>query len=169
MYVFIAFQLESNSTGTAFNWTDESPTDPWLDPWGFAFSIAAAVGSGATALALGFIYKQSKLTRKQISQTQQEIDSTLRPWLGHTSYTLHPAIPDQNGQRKSFATLKLKNYGRLPARLTRQAQLWKLTEITEEDLTKHPEETAPHVMIFPDQVSTYDRVGEEQSRIDEAK
>jgi hypothetical protein len=118
---------------------------------------------------LVFIYKQSKLTRQQISQTQQEIDITLRPWLGHTSYSLHAAIPDSAGHRKSFATFLLKNYGRLPARLTRQVHLWKLTEITQEDLTKHPEETANHIMIFPDQVSTYDRVGEEQTRISEAK
>lgn len=50
--------------------------------------------------------------------------------------------------------------------MTKQVQLWKLTEIREEDLAKQPEEEAAHIMIFPDQVRTHERVGEELSNTD---
>jgi len=173
VYVFITLQLESNSTGTTLNWTDVSQGGPWS----FIFSLAAAIGSIATLGALYFIWKQSKLTRdqisqnqqgidltkQQISQTQQEIDSTLRPWIGHTSYKLDRETLDQDRQAgpKDIAKIDLKNYGRLPARLTRQVQLWQLTEIKEEDLAKQPETKADPIMIFPDQMSPYSFVGEE--------
>jgi hypothetical protein len=152
-YVFTALQVESNSTNIA------------PDPWSFPFSLAAAIGSLATFAGFIVLLWQSRLTRTQISQTQQEIDSTLRPWLGHTSYTLHEVTTDSKGQHKSWVMIRLKNYGRLPARLTKQVQLWKLTEIMEEDLAKQQEEPTTHIMLFPDQESTYERVEEEQSHI----
>lgn len=152
VYVFIALQLESNSTGAALNWTSDSPGDPWVSP----FSLAAAIGSIMTAAGFFVLLWQSWLTRTQISQTQQEIDSTLRPWLGHTSYNLSSITIGLTGRRKDLAKFTLKNYGRLPARLTRQVQLWRLTEIKEKDLTDLPESISTQVIYFPDQEYTYD-------------
>ena len=79
MYVFTVMQGEANSTNTT--------PDPWSP-----LSWIAAIGSLATAAGFGVLIFQSYLTRKQISQTQQEIDTTLRQWLSHIKYTLHPTI-----------------------------------------------------------------------------
>jgi hypothetical protein len=52
------------------------------DPSNFWFSLAGAIGSLATAAAFGIIIYQTRLTKKQLAQTQEEIDNTLRPWIG---------------------------------------------------------------------------------------
>jgi hypothetical protein len=150
MNVFIVLQGESNSTNIA------------PDPWDFPFSLAAAIGSLATFAGFIVLLWQSRLTRTQISQTQQEIDSTLRPWLGHKSCEI-TSVP-LGGTYKTVARIGLKNYGRLPARLTRQVQLWKKTEIGEEDLANLQKEMATRGMIFPDQEEPYD-FGADQSLI----
>ncbi|MDW0277728.1 MAG: hypothetical protein QN721_06505 [Nitrososphaeraceae archaeon] len=49
------------------------------DPWTYVFAWAGLMGSGATAAALFFLWKQSRQTKKQIQLTQEEIEATLRP------------------------------------------------------------------------------------------
>jgi hypothetical protein len=99
--------LESNSTGTALSWTDELPGDPWS----FIFSLAAAVGSGATALALYFIWKQSRLAEEQMRLTKEELKVTLpRPWIGTTNISYLP--------NKKEILINLKNFGHFPGRVT---------------------------------------------------
>jgi hypothetical protein len=159
LYVFIALQTAYNSSGTSLNWTDEVPNDFWIS----LLPPLAAAGSLATAGGFIVLLIQSRLTGKQVSQTQQEIDSTLRSWLGHISYTLdrHAVEEDRQAGWKDIAKFELKNYGRLPAKLTRQVQLWQLTEIKEEDLENQPKSKAEQIIIFPDEVKPYSFIGEQ--------
>jgi hypothetical protein len=76
--------------------------------------------------------------------------------MAHTSCHLLINAIDDNHQHLDAAKLILKNYGRLPARITGQVQLWKLTEIQERDLTNQLESTSTRVMYFPDQEGPYD-------------
>src|SRR5919197_3903828 len=70
-----------NDTSTVKNDTSTVPIEE-EDTSNFWFSLASAIGSAATAAALGVIIYQTRLTKKQIAQTQKELDNTLRPWLG---------------------------------------------------------------------------------------
>jgi hypothetical protein len=76
------------------------------------FSIIGALGNGATALALFFIWKQSRLAEQQAHMTREELEVTLpRPWVGTTniSYT-----PDTKEMQIFF-----KNFGQIPAKVMR--------------------------------------------------
>jgi hypothetical protein len=107
MYVFIALQLKSDSTGTALNGVDES----LVDPWSFSFSLAAAIGSIATAIALYFIWKQSRLAEERMRLTKEELKVTLpRPWIGAPEISYSPD--------KKELLVKLKNFGHFPGRVT---------------------------------------------------
>src|SRR5215207_11642041 len=95
--VLTVFQLGSNITNFTLDSTEKTSLSNGF-PWAFFFSLVAAVGSMATAAGFFFLWWQSKLTKTQINQTQQEIDSTLRPWIGHTSIEL---FTKQIGFKKS--------------------------------------------------------------------
>jgi hypothetical protein len=138
VYVFIALQFESNSTGSALNLTDESPSDPWS----FVFSLAAAVGSGATALALYFIWKQSRLAEERMRLTKEELEVTLpRPWLG--TIKIAPT-PD-----KKEVMILLKNFGRYPGRVTGLIGKDSNTRLSRNDVAGgHVNQT--EITLFPD-------------------
>jgi hypothetical protein len=70
------FHLIGLQTASSMSPQDKSKlTD---DPWAFTFALVAAIGNTATAGALYFVYRQSRMT-------QQEFTSTLRPWVGFSS------------------------------------------------------------------------------------
>jgi hypothetical protein len=62
-------------------------------PWSFIFSFVAAVGSGATAAGFILIRNQTKLTKKQIDQTHQEIGFVIKD---NTGYIVSYTVFDQN-------------------------------------------------------------------------
>jgi hypothetical protein len=90
--------------------------------WPSIFNLIQAIGSIATA---GFfiLFYQINLTKKQLSQTQQEIDSTLRPWLGSHDFRVLMGV-----DVKDVLRFKLKNYGRLPAILSGVSKRWSTAE-----------------------------------------
>jgi hypothetical protein len=125
------------------------------DQWDFWFSFLGALGSAATAAAFGVIIYQTRLnkkqiaqtkdqiaqTQKQVAQTQEELDNTLRPWLGvlqtkeqdiivEADYTDAPNPPTMAITVQYF----LKNYGRVPARVTSKRYKWSKNEISKNEL-----------------------------------
>jgi hypothetical protein len=125
-------------------------------PWNFIFSLLAAAGSVATALGFFLLLKQSKLTQTQIGQTQQEIDSTLRPWTGHTRYELFSGTIRFKDPPRDVARFFLKNYGRLPAKVSGMVELWHTGEIKEQDLINGPSAKVDPEMYFPEQEKQFD-------------
>jgi hypothetical protein len=120
-----------------------------------------AIGSFATAIALGVIFYQSILTKKQIAQTQEELDNTLRPWIGvlqtpgkdieFSVSSLDSDKPEMEIEVGYF----LKNYGRIPARIISKRYKWSKKEISPNDLysEKIPAEWSSsqlRTLIFPD-------------------
>jgi hypothetical protein len=92
------------------------------DPWQFAFAFLGAIGSVATAIAVYFLYRQSAQIREQTLQTQeqtllarQEMESTIRPWLG---------ISEIRKNDRYEVVIDLKNYCSIPAKLTRVKELF---------------------------------------------
>jgi hypothetical protein len=137
-------------------------------PWDFIFSFIAAAGSVATAAGFFLLLKQSKLTetqithtQTQITQTQQEIDTTLRPWIGHTSYELFSRPIRFKDPPKDVAKFSLKNYGRLPAKLSGMVQLWNTEEIKEQDIMTRPLDEVNPEIYFPEQEKQFDMTGPE--------
>jgi len=129
-------------------------------PWDFIFSFVAAVGSGATAAGFILIWNQTRLTKKQISQTQQEIDSTLRPWIGHTDAKFSPQKVLLSEPPKDAVKFMLRNYGRLPAKLSGMAYVWKVEDVRESDLTNLPLGAVNSEMYFPDQENSLVVIGD---------
>jgi hypothetical protein len=93
----------------------------------FSFSLVGAIGSAATAAAFWLIIRQTNLTKKQIAQTQDDLDNPSRPWIGHLQiedkdirFYFIPDIDPTDITAKYF----LKNYGRIPARITRKRYMW---------------------------------------------
>ncbi len=135
------------------------PTEDTSNSW---FSIVGAIGSAATAAAFGVIIYQTSLTKKQIAQTQKELENTLRPWLGllqtygkDTGFSVDFRDIDKVGA-KITAEYFLKNYGRVPARITSKRYKWSKKEISKNELynEKIPDEWSSsrlQSMIFPDE------------------
>lgn len=126
------------------------------DPWQFAFAFIGSIGSIATAIALGFLLHQSRQTQKQIQLTQQqtnfmqeqigltknEMESTLRPWIG---------ISDVEIQSNEFVTFHVKNYGRIPARIVRMRKVLDKIKISKDVLVSKKAENS-ETMLFPDEI-----------------
>ena len=119
------------------------------DSWAFAFSFAGAIGSVATAGALGFLYYQSRQTQKQIQLAQQqtnytreEMDSTLRPWIG---------VIDVEIQADEFVTFTVKNYGRILAKIVRMRKVIDKKKITKDQLCSAEAEDK-EMLLFPDAI-----------------
>jgi hypothetical protein len=131
----------------------------------FWFSLAGAIGSLATAAAFGFIIYQTRLTKKQLAQTQEEIDNTLRAWIGVLQTTgkdiefseiYVESAREYNPKAKITAKYFLKNFGRIPARIVSKRYKWSKEEISEDDLysVEIPAEWSSsrlRPMIFPDE------------------
>ena len=74
------------------------------------FSIIGTVGNGATALALFFIWKQSRLAEQHAHMTREELEATLpRHWVGTTNISY---ITNTKEMQIFF-----KNFGQIPARV----------------------------------------------------
>jgi hypothetical protein len=119
------------------------------DSWSFAFALAGAIGSVATAGALGFLYYQSRQTQKQIQLAQQqtnytreEMDSTLRPWIG---------VIDVEIQADEFVTFTVKNYGRILAKIVRMRKVIDKKKITKDQLCSAEAEDK-EMLLFPDAI-----------------
>jgi hypothetical protein len=69
--------------------------------WNDIITVISAIGSAATAAALIFVWKQSRIA-------QNEVTSTLRPWI--SSSKIRFLKPDR-------VEVTLKNQGRLPAKV----------------------------------------------------
>jgi len=113
----------------------------------FVFALVGAIGSVATAGALVFLWYQSRQTQKQIQLTQEqtnytreEMDSTLRPWIG---------ISDVQIQANEFVTFDVKNHGRIPARLVRRRSVFDKTKISKDQLRSTKAEDSD-ILLFPD-------------------
>ena len=115
----------------------------------------------ATAAGFFLLLIQSKLTKTQIGQTQQEIDSTLRSWIGHTRYELFSRTLRFKDPPLDVARFSLKNYGRLPAKLSGMVQLWSTGEIKERDLTNRKSNEVDPEVYFPEQEKQFDMIGPE--------
>lgn len=110
------------------------------------------IGNVATAGALVFLWYQSRQTQQQIKQTQEqtkyvreEMESTLRPWIGVSEINVVP-----NGK----VLFQIKNYGRIPAKIPRIRNMFSSTRIEREDLRSHKLENI-EMMIFPDATAFY--------------
>jgi hypothetical protein len=110
-------------------------------PWEYVFALISAIGSLGTAAALFFLWNQSKQTKQQIHLTQEEVESTLRPWLGIENITRVNA-----GLSRGF----IKNTGRMPAKIVKRQQFFSSTMITQKQL-RSGEDISGKVIVFPDQ------------------
>jgi hypothetical protein len=73
-------------------------------------------------VAFGIIIYQTRLTKKQLAQTQEVIDNTLRPWKGVGKDIEYDTIYIESAKEyapkaKITVTYALRNYGRVPARI----------------------------------------------------
>jgi hypothetical protein len=105
-----------------------------MDTWNFWFSLVGAIGSAATAAAFGFIIHQTRLTQK-------ELDNTLRPRLGvlqthGKDIEVEAEFINTVNTPTTTITVKyiLKNYGRVPARVTSKRYKWSKKEISKKGL-----------------------------------
>ena len=99
--------------------------------------IIQAVGSIATAIAVIFVWRQS-------SQTQQELDATLRPWIGNPSVSY-----DDKSARLKF---KFRNYGRIPAKIVSFRYKADANQPSRKDVSSgEPGAPFAGVTIYPDQ------------------
>jgi hypothetical protein len=74
--------------------------------WTWIFGLAQSLGAAGTVITVYFVYRQSK-------QTQQQMDSRLRAWVGNVSSKQQPSLALEFGN----VTIYLKNYGEIPASL----------------------------------------------------
>jgi hypothetical protein len=95
------------------------------DPWTYIFASVGAVGSATTAAALFFLWRQSKQTEKQIHLTQDEVEGTLRPWVG---------IDDVRRTEKGYVQVLIRNTGSIPAKIVKAQRFFSSTMITQEQL-----------------------------------
>ncbi len=117
------------------------------DSWAFAFALASTIGSISTAIALYFLWRQSNRTQKQIDLTQQqiqlkkdEIDSTVRPWIGIGSIERNDLW---------YVTIELKNHGSIPAKVIKSNELFSPREITQAEILSSKNEYGYEYLIFP--------------------
>jgi hypothetical protein len=157
------------------------------DTSNFWFSFASAIGSFATLGAFVVIMYQTRLTKKQIAQTQvglsltkeqlaqtqEELDNTIRPWIGILqthgkdigfSIDFHDIGKLANVTAEYF----LKNYGRVPARIISKRYKWSKKRISENELysEKIPDEWSSsrlQSLIFPDEDGKSSTDSDEQS------
>ena len=115
------------------------------DSWAFAFALAGAVGNIATALALYFVYRQSRTTQEQTLLTSQEMKSTLRPWIAVSKIQANP---------HNRVVFDIKNYGRVPAKIMRMRTGASRETIEEEELRSHETQDFK-MMVFPDATTHY--------------
>lgn len=78
------------------------------DYWTFVFALTGAVGSVATAAALGFVAWQASLTRKQVELMKAQLG---RAWIEGLDFKL------ESNEAESWISFKCRNSGQLPARL----------------------------------------------------
>ena len=95
------------------------------DSWAYFFASVGAIGSVATAAALFFLWRQSKQTETQIHLTQEEVEGTLRPWVG---------IDDVRLREEGYVALLIKNTGSIAAKIVRAQRVFSHTMITQEQL-----------------------------------
>lgn len=122
--------------------------NPPDDSWKFFYELAQAIGSVATAAALGFVGWQTYLFKKQISleiqktnQAQEESKLTFRPWIGFVS------VNQQYGK----LVYRIKNYGRLPARVVGLYTYFGSEKITSDELKNKETRKIDEFTLFPDQ------------------
>jgi len=113
---------------------------PIDDTLTFAFALAGAIGSIATAAALAVVWIQSRHTKKQTDYMREEMDYTLRPWIG---------VRDVQIESNEFVTLDVKNYGRIPGKVVRMKALFEMKKISK-DILRSAEAKDYEVMLFPD-------------------
>ena len=103
-------------------------------------TVIGAIGSAATAAALYFIWKQTRMT-------QQEINATLRPWLGISDVSLI-----NKGVSNEALFVGLKNYGKIPAEVKSVKVLTSRIEITRDQIDKDSEYVdLTEIRMFPEQ------------------
>jgi hypothetical protein len=120
------------------------------DSWMLGLGLAQAIGSIGTAIAVYFVYKQASITRDQLELTRQQMDSSLRPWLGVFEGGLQPHYSD--------ALLRITNYGSLPTTSWKWTIKTDVIKITRSDLNSQKAYPSPYeaTAIFPNQ--RWDRV-----------
>ena len=121
------------------------------DFWKFFFEATQAIGSIATAIALGFVGWQTYLTKKQLSleqektnRVQEESNITFRPWIGFTSVN----------QEDDKLLYKIKNYGRLPAMVIGLYSYVGANKIMDDELEKKEIRMVNKFTVFPDHEET---------------
>ena len=122
------------------------------DSWAFAFALVGAIGSVATAVAVIFLWIQSRQTQTQIQLTQEqtkltreEMESTLRPWIGFSEI---------RRKSKEEVVFYLKNYGRIPAKIVRTRNKFGKTKIGKDELLLQKGKVF-ETMVFPDATMTF--------------
>ena len=115
------------------------------DSWAFAFELVAAVGSIITAAAIFYLWKQSrdtqtqiKLTRQQTEYMREELDITLRAWIGV-----------ENVEVRSDLTFIVKNYGRIPGKIVTKRSVIDKTKISKDRLLTTEVQNVEKMMLFP--------------------
>ncbi|MDP9290673.1 MAG: hypothetical protein M3P08_21095 [Thermoproteota archaeon] len=94
------------------------------------FGWGQFIGSLATTGALIVLAVQTYLNKKQISLTQQQMDSTLRPWIGFVT-SKSPSLCSQGG----FVSVILKNYSQsVPAKTVTFRAIIREQQITKDDI-----------------------------------
>jgi hypothetical protein len=91
-------------------------------------NIFQIIASAATAAGFFFIVRQSRLTKVQINQTQNEIENMRRPWLGQSFIRIYSDGVDD------VAEFAMKNYGQVPAMLSGVKKKWSKREFSKKDL-----------------------------------
>jgi len=98
------------------------------DTWAYFFASVATVGSAATAAALFFLWRQSGQTEKQIQLTQDEGESTLRPWVGIEDVRLNRL------NEKGYVQVLISNTGSIAAKVVSARRVFSHSMITQEEL-----------------------------------
>jgi hypothetical protein len=167
-----AGSIKNDTSGVQGNASPIETSTPIKNPSNYWFSLAGAIGSVATAAAFVIIIYQTRLTKKQIAQTQEEMDNTLRPWIGLLQTTEKDIVfyvdSLDSGATGITAKYFLKNYGRVPARIISKRYKWSRKEISKKDLydVEVPAEWSSsrlQTLIFPDEDGQSSANSDEQS------
>jgi hypothetical protein len=110
------------------------------DFWAFVFGLFGAIGSGATAIALLFLWRQTR-------QTQFQMNVRLRPWIGVIDIK-----KDDTALKIEFA---LKNYGSVPGKIVNVRKIFSMYKIGQKKLRSSGQPESTKLMIFPDSIRTY--------------
>ncbi len=117
--------------------------------------LALILSGFATTALVGFVAyqihqakQQMKITRTEVDMTKQQMDSSLRPWIGAEKGLVE--------EKDGTLLFHYQNYGQLPPK-SLKLKVWASgEEIKREKLVELEGEEWPHIgIIMPDQIKAY--------------